>query len=344
MEISFSTTIVGQDDDGQRRWDLDSYVRQCRLAEELGFTRAYKGERRAHGEHSGQHGVVNNAQLIAQYGLANTERLKFSSGVVLLPLYHPVPVIQDATMINAMYPGRYRLTVGAGYNQDDFDVFGIDLSERVVRMRHGLEAINAYREGREYVFPEDGPYRGHVPPPDPAMGNNFPEVFVGAWSPAGLRLAALSDGWETGPISSVQHLKAHADIYREECAKLGKVGRVSILREACIAPTDEEARETLGPYVLDYHRIYYNRGNAYDERYEPWVKDIESSDDITLDHILTNRVLCGSPETWIETLREWKDLLQPEEIILRLRYFHGPPLEVEMNAMKLIHNEVLPNL
>lgn len=343
MKFSFSTTVVGMRND-ERRWDLDAYIEECRVAEECGFAYAYKGERRGHGPHSGRHGVVNNAQIIAQYGLANTSSLKFSSGIVLLPLYHPVAVIQDATMLNALYPGRYRLAVGAGYLQDDFDVFGVDLSERVVRMRRGLAAINAYRNGERFEFGPDDPWRGTVPPRDPAMGADpVPEVWVGAWSDVGVRIAAHADGWETGPISSLRHLEHLTNIYREECAKLGKQPRIAILREACIAPTDEEARQILGPYILDYHRIYYSRGNAYYQpRWEPWIADIGSPDDMTLDHVLPNRALVGSPETWIETLQAWKAVLDPEEIIVRLRYFHGPGIEVALDAMRMIHSEVMP--
>ncbi|MDH3539013.1 MAG: LLM class flavin-dependent oxidoreductase [Acidimicrobiia bacterium] len=341
MRFSFSTTIITLRDD-ERHWDLEGYLQECRIAEELGFDTAYKGERRGHGPHSGRHGVVNNAQLIAAYGLANTERLKFSTGVVLLPLYHPVAVIQDATMINAFYPGRYRLVVGAGYQKDDFDVFGVNLNERVARMRTGLEAMNAYREGRPYKFADDGPWSGHVPPPDPAMGGVFPEIWVGAWSEAGVKLAALGDGWETGPIRSIPHLKHLADIYRDECERLGKKPRIALLREACIADTDDEAKQILGPYILDYHRIYYQRGNAYSPKWEPWLDEIKTVEELKLEHVMPNRVLYGSPETWVETLKEWEELIGPEEIVVRLRYFHGPGLDVAVDSMRMISEHVMP--
>ena len=343
MKFSISTTVVGVRD-GERRWDLDGYLAECESADALGFEFAYKGERRGHGPHSGTHGVVNNAHLIAQFGLAETERLKFASGVVLLPLYHPVTVIQDAAMINAMYPGRYRLTVGAGYLQDDFDVYGVDLSERPLRMRRGLEAINAFRSGKPFRFTEDDPWRGTVPPRDPAMGDLVPEVWVGAWSDIGVKIAALGDGWETGPISSTAHLAHLAGLYREECARLGKTPRIAILREAAIAPTDEAARGLLGKYILDYHRIYYRRGNAYYKpKWEPWIEEVGSADDITLDHVLRNRALVGSPATWIEMLEEWKEILDPEEIIIRLRYFHGPGLDTALEGQRMVASEVMPH-
>ena len=43
-----------------------------------------------------------------------------------------------------------------------------------------------------------------------------------------------------------------------------------------------------------------------------------------------------------ETLEEWQDLIQPEELIVRLRYFHGPGLDVALDAMRMISSEVMP--
>ena len=89
----------------------------------------------------------------------------------------------------------------------------------------------------------------------------------------------------------------------------------------------------LGEYILEYHRIYYRRGNAYYKpRWEPWIEEVGSADDITLDHVLRNRALVGSPATWIEMLEEWKEILDPEEIIVRLRYFHGPGVETALEG------------
>ena len=107
--------------------------------------------------------------------------------------------------------------------------------------------------------------------------------------------------------------------------------------KACIAETDEEARE-----ILDYHRIYFSRGNAYNERFEPWLREITSPEDMTLDHVFPDRVLWGSPQRWIDTLRDWQARFDLEEIIVRLRYFYGPPLEVELRSRQLSHDKVIP--
>lgn len=341
MRFSIAPTLVTLQN-GRRRWDLEGFVEECRAGDELGFYMAWNGSRRAHGEFSGRHGGCNNAMLASQYGLAHTERIRFGVGLVILPIHHPIEVIQDARIVNEFYPGRFRLAVGAGYTQDDFDTMGVPIRERGRRMEIGLEAINAYREGRPYEL--NGPWKGIVPPPDEAMTAPPLEVFAGAWSEPGVRRAArLADGWISGPIRTVAWEKQFAAMYREECAKVGKKPYIALLREACLASTDEEAQEKLGRYILDYHRIYMARGGTYyDPEFDPWMNDIKGPEDLRLEHILPDRCLVGSPETWIETLTSWEKELNPDEIIVRLRYFHGPELGVALESMKLIGKEIIP--
>ena len=113
-------------------------------------------------------------------------------------------------------------------------------------------------------------------------------------------------------------------------------------REAWLEETDAGARRTYGPHVLGYSRVYFERGNAYHQDYDPWLKDVASASDLSLDHVLPDRVLCGSPETWIEQIADWREALEPEEIMLRLRHFQGPGIEQTLEVIRAIGAEVIP--
>src|SRR5690606_13991406 len=153
------------------------------------------------------------------------------------------------------------------------------------------------REGRRIDVP--GPWTGKVPARDPALGEDNLKVFIGAWSLPGVRRAAqTADGWLTDPIRSGRWIERLADAYREECAKLGKTPHIALFREAWIDSTDKAARDSYGPHVLGYSRVYFKRGNAYDKRYDPWLKNVSSPEELTLDHVLPDRVLCGSAQSW----------------------------------------------
>ncbi|WDZ83799.1 LLM class flavin-dependent oxidoreductase [Micromonospora cathayae] len=342
MKISFVTSAFGTVD-GQRRFDMPSFVTECQAAEQAGFYAAYTGERRGRGPASGQTAVTFNPDLLCMYGLAHTSSLVFGTHITLLPLHHPVRVAQDATLVNAMFPGRYRLGLGAGYTTDDFRAFGVDLSERGRRMTEGLKAINAYREGRNHELA--GGWQGVVPDRDPALGDDPLEIYLGAWSRPGVRRAArYGDGWYTGPIRTVAAEAELAQVYRDECAKVGKEPKVILMREAGLGVTDADARAVHGDLLLEYARIYWSRGGTYDPQWDPWVGRVEKAEDITLDMVMPDRFLCGSIDTWLDTIAGWKETIQPDEIILRLRYFYGPSLETAIREMDLIGKHVIPAL
>ena len=306
-------------------------------AASAGFHCVYTGERRSSGATSYSHNPI----LLSSYGLGNVEGIMFAAGLVVLPLHHPVEVVQDAIMLALLHPGRFRLCVGAGYMQGDFEIMGVDHGQRAARMEQGLQAIGAYLNGREMVL--DGPYQGRTPIRDEAVADVDLEVFAGAWSPGGVRRAArYADGWITGPIRNIHWLADLAEIYRDECQKVGRKPRIVMLREAWLGDTDQAARDTYGEYVLAYHRVYMERGNSYHPKYEPWFADLSGPADLTVDHVLTDRVLCGSLEHWQETLPRWIDLVRPEEIIVRLRHFQGPGLDETLETIESIGREIVP--
>lgn len=336
--MRISLAMASQDTvDGRRRFDFDALIAECQAAEQAGFYAAYTGERRASGPTSYSHSPL----ITSGYMLANTTTLRVGAGLVVLPLHHPIEVIQDAAVLDAMYPGRFRLALGAGYTAADFDALGVPLSERGTRMEAGMAAIDAYRHGR--CEPIAGPYKGVVPLRDEALGPDHLEVFAGGWSLAGVRRAAkYADGWLSGPLDTVSALAEMVTLYREECRRRGQTPYVAVLREAWLDDTDDKAKAVYGGYVLAYHKIYLSRGTVYDPRFDPWIGEVSGPDDLTVDHVLPNRVLCGSTSTWIETLDEWQELLQPDELVLRLRHVDGPAPSLVLDAIGRIGDEILP--
>ncbi len=322
--------------DNKRTLDIPGFLSECQVAEESGFWGAYSGEK-----HLGDTSYTTNAFLPCILGLSRTEKLSFGTSVTVLPTQHPVRVAEDACLIEAMFPNRFRLTVGVGYFQGDFDPFGVSLRERKKRMDIGMEVIAAHRQGIEMEIPE--PWAGNVPPRDPALGPDNLEVFIGAWSVPGVRRAArVADGWITDPIRSGKWVNHLAEVYREECELLGKKPRIVLFREAWIDQTDQSARKTYGPHVLGYSRVYFDRGKAYHFDYATCLADVASSNDLELDHVLPDRVLCGSSATWIDQIGEWVETLKPEEMMVRMRHFQGPEVDATLDAIRQVGEEVIP--
>lgn len=79
---------------------------------------------------------------------AATERLRVATGLLALPLHHPLRVAEDAATLDALSGGRFELGVGLGAEAEAFGGFGLDLRERAVRFEEALEVVRrAWAEG-----------------------------------------------------------------------------------------------------------------------------------------------------------------------------------------------------
>ncbi|MBF8302316.1 MAG: luciferase-like protein [Candidatus Dadabacteria bacterium] len=50
-----------------------------------------------------------------------TKRIKIGTCTLLLPLYNPVQVAEDAAIVDNISNGRFILGIGMGYNKEEFD-------------------------------------------------------------------------------------------------------------------------------------------------------------------------------------------------------------------------------
>lgn len=332
--------------DGEYHFDPRAFVDECKVADSMGFHAAVVGERRI-----GVTAYCTSPNVLGALALSNTEQLAFAPMVVQLPLRNPIEVIQDACVLNSVFRGRYRLGVGAGYNEHEFHLLDVPMSQRGRLMEEGLTTINRFRNGEIDV--DLG--RGVVPALDPALGPCRPEVWVGAWTVPGVqRTARLADGWLVDPMRTITAVEELAAVYREACAEIGKQPRICLLREAWIAETDEQAIVEYGPHLVQAHGEYFPRmrggwkdeadsaGKPYDVRLDPWLATIDSKHDLEMRNLVDDRILVGSSETWHRLLDDWSGRVGMEEVVLRLRFQGGPSPEATAEAIRTIGNEVLP--
>lgn len=126
---------------------------------------------------------------------AATNRCEVGVAVLVLPLRHPVVFAKQVASIDALYPGRVALGVGAGWMAEEFAALGLPFDSRGRRLEEWMSLLRACWtgspeafEGEHYTLPE-----GVVCQPTPARPS---PLLVGGMSPAALRRAGrLGDGW-----------------------------------------------------------------------------------------------------------------------------------------------------
>ena len=152
-----------------------------------------------------------------------TERVEIGTLVTCNTFRNPAILAKMATTADEVSKGRIVLGIGAGWNEPEYQAFGLPFDHRVDRLEEALQIIGPLLregkvdfEGRFYkakncVISPRGP-RPHGPP-----------VMVGGEGPRLLRLAAkYGDLWNTGYMGKPETM---ADKLAKIKAACGEVGR-----------------------------------------------------------------------------------------------------------------------
>ncbi|MBO1325479.1 LLM class flavin-dependent oxidoreductase [Acetobacter sp. TBRC 12305] len=95
-------------------------------AEQAGFEIAWFAE-----HHFTNYSVCMSPLMMAAHAAGRTSRIKLGTGVIVLPLYHPMRVAQEIGLLDAMSNGRAVLGVGTGYQAYEFERYGADVTHKV---------------------------------------------------------------------------------------------------------------------------------------------------------------------------------------------------------------------
>ena len=135
--------------------------------------------------------------VLFAYLAGRHERLKFVSGIIILPQRQTALVGRQAADLALLTGGRFRLGVGVGWNWVEYDALGQDFSTRGKRADEQIELLR--RLWTEDVVTFDGRFdrieRAGLPP----RPTEPVPIWIGGFGEAALRrCAALGDGFLFG--------------------------------------------------------------------------------------------------------------------------------------------------
>jgi probable F420-dependent oxidoreductase len=140
---------------------------------------------------------------------AVTQRLRFITGILILPAWPTVLVAKQAAELALFSGGRFELGVGISWNAAEYQALGQDMRGRGQRMEEQIEVLRLMWsqpyvtfEGRYHRLDKVGLNRSGLPGIPIWLGTEFGETAL-------RRVARLADGWMAlaDPVAHLPRLR-----------------------------------------------------------------------------------------------------------------------------------------
>jgi alkanesulfonate monooxygenase SsuD/methylene tetrahydromethanopterin reductase-like flavin-dependent oxidoreductase (luciferase family) len=222
----------------------DDAVEQVKAAEAAGFAISWFAE-----HHFSNYCVCPSPLVMIARLAGETRRIRLGSGVVVVPLYHPVRLVSEIGMVDALTHGRLVLGLGSGYQPYEFERFGEDLTQATGKLAEFVQILE--RAFGAETFSHDGRH-WRIPLTHIAARpvNGLPEIWVAGDDPNLHRLAAAK-GYTvmvTPRHFTAELLEKARRRYAETWAAAGRDPerlRFGVLRHVCVTDDRSEAEAFL---------------------------------------------------------------------------------------------------
>ena len=224
---------------------LGNAVQMVQWAEEAGFEAAWFAE-----HHFSNYCVCPSPLVMVNHCAGLTTRIKLGPAVIVVPLYHPVRLLSEIGMTQALLGGdRFLLGLGSGYQPYEFERFGADLGDSKARLDEFLALMDRAYAGETFSF--DGDFTAL---PETSISTRPPEgvppIWIAGDSESTHRLAArrgfvpiITGRWFGADYLAEQRERIDASYAAEGLG--GKTHELGILRFVCVTESDEETLDYL---------------------------------------------------------------------------------------------------
>jgi probable F420-dependent oxidoreductase len=136
---------------------------------------------------------------------AVTERIRFLTNVLKLPLRSPLLVAKQVASIAALSDDRFRLGVGVSWMPEEFEWTGTDMRTRGARTDEAIDIIKAVNAGGgpQWVEHHGRHHRFERLMISPAPARPV-QILVGGHSDVAMQRAARNDGWVSANVTEAE--------------------------------------------------------------------------------------------------------------------------------------------
>jgi alkanesulfonate monooxygenase SsuD/methylene tetrahydromethanopterin reductase-like flavin-dependent oxidoreductase (luciferase family) len=311
----------------------DERLELAALADDLGFAAYHLAE-----HHCTPLGMAPSPSVFLAAVARSTRRIRLGPLVYLLPLYHPLRLVEEICMLDHLSGGRLELGVGRGVSPYELGHYGVDADDSRRLFREQLAKVVAGLRGDGGPFGGAGMEIAPVQRPYPPLwyATTIPESVEWAAS-EGLNLAGLGPAAAYRP--NVERYRRSWQEHRHDPGRLNAHvarPRVGLNRQVVVADTDEEAlaiaRAAHPTWAHSFLKLWQSHG---DDRYAGRI-DLDGA-------LASGTLVAGSPGT---VRRAIEQQVGESGITYWISVFAWGSLSLEQSrrAMRLVAEEVAPAL
>jgi alkanesulfonate monooxygenase SsuD/methylene tetrahydromethanopterin reductase-like flavin-dependent oxidoreductase (luciferase family) len=296
---------------------IQNSIEQTVVAEQAGFNTAWYAE-----HHFNNYSLSPSPLMMIAHMAARTQRIRLGSAVCILPLYHPARFLAEVGFVDTVSNGRLELGIGSGYQEFEFERFGVKIEESGAIYNEFLDIIP--KGLTQKIVEYDGQYL-KLPPSSIAVRpvqSPMPPLWITSGNPAtlgrGVReghnlfVTALLNGTD-----AIVSLRERLDkVAQDNGADLDDDVKFGFLR--CAFASDKQSE--IDSY-LDNARfqrrisesLKFRRAQS-DDGY--MVKEVPSPTDPSFEQLRKNLPV-GSVNQVIDKMLEEISILRPKHIALQ---------------------------
>src|SRR5580704_12544123 len=281
-------------------------VQQTIVARDTGFDAIASG----HHYVSPPYIALQNLPFLARLA-ADSGKMDLVLAVTLLALLNPVQTAEEIATLDVMSEGRVVFGVGIGYREEEFQAFGLQVSDRVPRMLEGLKLMkrlwtedNVTHQGRYFNLHDATSTIRPVQKP-------HPPIWIAANADKAVeRTGRLGYPWFINPHAALPTTERQWGLYTAALA-------------------------TAGPYLEGKYAAYAAWG-------QDKVLPGEESFRVAFDELAKDRFILGSPHDVIAQLEDRITRLDANYFIFRAGW-PGMELWKVLKCLELMGSAVLPH-
>ncbi|MCL6649975.1 MAG: LLM class flavin-dependent oxidoreductase [Chloroflexi bacterium] len=313
-------------------------LRECELAEELGFSGVWLTEHHFTDYNSYADPVVLSAALSQRL-----RRVRIGYSIAILPLHHPIRFAIQTALVDNLCEGRLIVGIAPGNGPLEFEGFGVPLNERNEMTEEAIDLLLAAWTAGPDGFEHHGRYY-HA-----RAARIIPRPFQ---QPHPLLIRAVvsqasTERWARRGFPAFLGRYTHGEprrwltFYRQVMEAAGHPEHIiaramhwtGILKFLFLAETDDQAIEESRPHI----EVYLAKSALAN------AGDFKLPDDISeeeIDSWMGNAAIIGSPKTVCERIQPyWEAGMQ--HMLVWPRFGHMPHHQV-LRTMRLFMEQVAP--